>query len=101
MWYTIKNQEVLLRIMAKPKAKKTGLVAITENGLHISIHASPHEGEANKELIRFLAELFHVPKSQVILQRGDKSKMKQVMMPLTKDFQERLNSLCIGICARN
>lgn len=83
MWFKIQNQHVKLNILARPNAKKTILTGISDQGLHIAIHAKPHHGEANKELISYLARLFKLPKSQVVLQRGEGSRHKQVIVPLT------------------
>lgn len=93
MWFKIQNQQVRISILAKPNAKKTAFLGISEQGLIISLHAKPHQGEANKELIVYLAKLFHLPKSQIILQKGEKSRNKQVIMPLTDNVQKLINTL--------
>lgn len=93
MWFRIQNQHVTVYIVAKPNAKKTALVKITEEALHIAIHAKPHKGEANKELVLFLSKLFAVPKSLLNLKTGEHSKYKQLIMPLTLDTQKILNEL--------
>lgn len=59
--------------------------------LQIAIHAKPHKGEANKELILFLSKVFDVPKSRIILKAGENSKRKQIIMPLTLHIQKILN----------
>lgn len=95
MWYTIKNQQVKISIIAKPKAKKTALVKVDEQGLHISLHANPHGGEANEELIEFLAEFFKVPKSKILLDRGATGRRKQVVLPLTESVKQILQNLSV------
>ena len=91
MWFKIKNKEVILHIFAKPNAKNTTLLRVSDQGLHISLHAKPHQGEANKELIAYLAKLLRVPKSQIILQRGKEGRHKQVIVPLTSIVQQLLD----------
>lgn len=91
MWFKIQNQQIKLQIIAKPNAKKTAILKINEQGLHIAIHAKPHKGEANKELIVFLSKVFKVAKSQIILKAGENSKHKQIIMPLTDTIQKILN----------
>lgn len=91
MWYKIQNQEVELSILAKPNAKRTAFLSVSEQGLHIALHAKPQEDEANKELISYLAKLFRLPKSQIILKRGEHSRHKQVMVPLTVTVQRFLD----------
>lgn len=91
-WFQINNQQVALRILAKPNAKQTAIVEISAQELHIMLHAKPHQGEANKELIAYLAKFFRLPKRQIILQRGEKSKYKQVIVPLTATVQRFLDN---------
>lgn len=91
MWFKIQDQQVRINIFAKPNAKKTAFLGVNEQGLLISIHAKPHQGAANKELIAFLAELFHLPKTQIILQKGEGSRHKQVMVPLTAAIQKLID----------
>lgn len=92
MWFKIHNQHVTLSILAKPKAKKTALVKVDEQGLHIALHANPQEGEANKELIRFLADFFKLPKSQIQLIRGQSSRKKQVELPYSASVKNFLQN---------
>jgi len=90
-WFKIRNQQVILRILAKPNAKKTALIGIADQGLQISLHAKPQQGEANKELISYLAKLFKIPKSQMTIEKGETNRYKQVIVPLTGIIQELLN----------
>lgn len=92
MWFKIEGQQVSIQIIAKPNAKKTKLLAIDESGLHISLHAKPHQGEANEELISFLSALFKIPKKQIQLERGERGKHKRVSLPLNKKIQELLTN---------
>lgn len=88
MWFKIKDQEVTFSICAKPFAKKTAILKIDEDALYIAVHAQPKEGEANKELINFLAKLFRIPKKDIILQSGEASRQKIVRLPLNLKIQE-------------
>ena len=40
MWFKIEEQRVSLNVYAKPNAKKTALLEITKDALHIAIHAA-------------------------------------------------------------
>lgn len=93
MWYTIVNEQVKLRVLVKPNAKKTSLVGLGEQGLLVSVHAKPQQGEANKVLGAFLAKLFGVPKTQVMLHKGQESRHKQVVLPLTERVQNALQKI--------
>ena len=74
------DQRVELRIVVKPNAKHSRLLTVKEGVLHIALHARPKEGEANRELIEYLAKFFHLPKSKIFLQRGEKSRNKTVFI---------------------
>jgi len=91
MWYQIRDQQVELSILAKPNAKKSALVKVDQQRLHIALHAKPHNEEANKELIIYLAKLLQLPKSKIILQQGKRSRHKKIVVPLTNKVQELLN----------
>lgn len=75
------KETIQLAIFVKPNAKQTRLVEIKDGVLHIALHAKPQEGEANKELIRFLADYFDIPKSQIDLIKGHHSRHKVVSVP--------------------
>lgn len=51
-----------------------------EGVLKIRLNAPPIEGRANKELLKYVAQLFKVPPSQVVLKRGDKSRHKVLLV---------------------
>ncbi len=91
MWFSIQNQQVKIRIFAKPNAKKTAFLGFSEKGLLISIHAKPHKGAANLALVEFLAQLLQLPKTQIILLKGENSRVKQVLVPLTTNVQKFIN----------
>lgn len=92
MWFKIQNQQVQISILAKPNAKTTAFLEIRNETMCISLHAKPHHGEANKELISYLAKLFKLPKSQIRISRGETSKHKQVLVPLTDLVQQLLDN---------
>lgn len=82
-WYKIQPHHVELFIFAKPNAKRNAFIKITETELHCVLHAKPQHGKANQEFILFLAEQFDIPKTQIILKSGERSRHKKVQLPLT------------------
>lgn len=53
--------------------------------LRIKTAAAAREGEANEELIRFLAEKLSVPRKSIRILSGERSSVKTVFVPLTAD----------------
>src|SRR3990167_9794233 len=91
MWFMIQGKQIKITIFAKPNAKRSAFLGFSEQGMLVALHAKPHQGAANKELIAFLAELFEIAKSQVVLQKGDASRHKQVILPLTDNVLRKIN----------
>ena len=68
--------ELLLHI--QPRAGRTDVVGVHGDALKIRLAAPPVDGEANEELIRFLAKTLGVPKSAVTLLSGATGRRKRV-----------------------
>ncbi|HVR28707.1 MAG TPA: DUF167 domain-containing protein, partial [Thermoanaerobaculia bacterium] len=49
---------LLLHVHVVPGAAKTGIAGIHDQRLKVRVHAPPAGGAANRELVRFLSELF-------------------------------------------
>ena len=75
---------VTLAVRAQPGAKRTSIVGVYGEGaaaqLKISVQAPPIEGRANSALIKFLADKFGVPKSNVELVSGELSRSKVFLL---------------------
>lgn len=87
MWFKVTGQQVELHIFAKPNAKRSEITGVSEQGLCVALHARPQDGEANAELIVFLSGLLKIPRSKIILRRGDSSRYKSILLPLTAEVQ--------------
>lgn len=74
--YIWKGKDLYLNIYLKPRAKKNALVGIHDNKLKIFLTSQPIDGAANKHLIEFIAENFHVAKRQVTIIKGETSSIK-------------------------
>jgi len=89
MFYSIKEDKVLLRVKAQPAASKNAFSGIYgEDAIKITIKAPAVEGAANKELVKFLAKSFKVAKSDITFKSGEQSKIKIIEFPLTEKFNE-------------
>ncbi|HSR74210.1 MAG TPA: DUF167 domain-containing protein [Sulfurovum sp.] len=89
MFYNIEDETVILRIKAQPNASKSEFCeAYDEDTVKIRIKAPAVEGAANKELVKFLAKSFKVPKSDILFKTGQNSKIKTVAFPLNDKFKD-------------
>jgi uncharacterized protein (TIGR00251 family) len=67
-----------LRVRAKPRARHTRIIGVQEGALVVSLAAPPHEGQANRELLRFLSDVLDVPLSRIELTAGASGKTKLI-----------------------
>lgn len=79
--YLVAHPEgTLLKIYVQPRASRVGITGVQEDSLKIRITAPPVEGEANRECVRFLSKILGVPKSQIEILQGLKSRHKVVLI---------------------
>lgn len=69
---------VLLVLHAQPGARESAFAGLHGEALKVRLAAPAQEGKANRELCRFLAEAFGVPRTAVELLAGDASRHKRV-----------------------
>lgn len=77
-WLQADEKGVTLMLYIQPGAKKTEVVGLHGEALKIRLHAPPVEGQANAQLIAFLALHLAVPKRAVTLLSGETSRAKRV-----------------------
>ena len=82
-----------LRVRVKPMARRTVIVGVQQGALVVSLAASPHEGQANRELLRFLSDIVHVPVSRIQLAAGASGRTKLVRFRGVDVTQLRKNLL--------
>lgn len=75
-----------LFVKATPGASKSEIIGWQETPtsgrvLCVRIAAPAIEGKANAALCKFLAKSLGIPKSQVILERGQNSRIKKILLP--------------------
>lgn len=81
---------IRLRIFLQPKASKDAFVGLHDDELKISITAPPIDGAANAHLLKYLSKAFKVPKSAIILEKGELNRHKQVFIPAPKLVPEKV-----------
>lgn len=68
----------LISCFATPRASRNALVAWHDNRLKIALAAPPVDGEANKALVKFIAEVLKQPKGNVAVVSGLTGRRKVV-----------------------
>lgn len=75
-----KTGSIQVKILAKPGSKQNNITDFSPEGVGVQIAAPPVEGEANTELVKYMAKVLGVRKSDVSLDRGSKSRNKVILV---------------------
>lgn len=71
---------VFLSVYAVPRSSKTEIIDLHEDRCRIKVKAPPVDGEANAALVEALAKIFKISKKSVILDKGQKGKIKVFLL---------------------
>ncbi|MFZ5390817.1 MAG: DUF167 domain-containing protein [Patescibacteria group bacterium] len=67
---------MLLKVKVIANSHRPGLVKIEDGILHIKLAAAPIDGKANEELCDTLSRVLKVPKTSVVIKRGQGARIK-------------------------
>ena len=81
-----------LSVRVIPNAKKDEFAGTREGKWLLRLNAPPIEGKANKAAIEFVSRFFGVPRSAVMLIRGERSRHKifQIVGLESSDLERKL-----------
>ncbi len=77
-WLSATPEGISLAVLAAPRASRTEVVGVADGRLRIRVAAPPVEGEANRELVRFLATALGVPRGAVAVTAGANGRRKTI-----------------------
>jgi hypothetical protein len=67
---------MLISVKVIPNSRKPGIEKIGEGDFKVKVDEKAEDGKANRRLMEILAEYFKVPKSSVVISKGQKSRNK-------------------------
>ena len=76
----VTKEGLILPIKVSPRAAKNAIVGWENEELKVRLNATPTRGEANEELINFLAKSWKLPKSSFSIQSGETSRHKKILI---------------------
>ncbi|KAM7415244.1 hypothetical protein PAMA_019863 [Pampus argenteus] len=88
-----KSGAVTITVHAKPGSKHSSVTEVSAVEVGVSIAAPPTDGEANAELIRYLAEVLELKKSHISLDKGCRSRNKLIRVDSCLSPEEVLRRL--------
>ena len=92
--FRVHGDFLFLEIKAVPGASKSAFGEIKEGRLKVRIAAPPTDGKANEALRSFLAKTLGLTKKEVVLEAGEKSRLKTMRLPVSA--KEKLENLFLN-----
>ena len=68
----------VLSIVVVPRATRSSLEQLADGAIQVHVTAPPVDGAANAALLRFLAGMFDVPRSRLVITGGASSRRKRI-----------------------
>jgi uncharacterized protein (TIGR00251 family) len=90
-WFRQEGSDLILQIQVQPRASRDAVAGVMGSHLKIRLTTPPVDGRANEHLIAYLAKLFGVPKSSVILEQGAASRRKLLRIRSPKKRPDNLD----------
>ena len=84
--------EVEIRVI--PRAGRSGFAGLREGAVLVKLAAAPVDGAANDELIAVLAKTLRIPKRDIAIVSGERSRLKRVRIA-GLDRQQILSKLIV------
>jgi hypothetical protein len=72
------EREIILNILVQPRASRTRITGLHDGNLRLAITSPPVEGQANRQVVSFVAKLFRVAKSAVRIIGGEQGRTKRL-----------------------
>lgn len=69
---------VSFQVLVQAKAQANQVVGEQAGSFKVRIAAPPVQGKANRECIKFLAEIFGLPKERLKIQQGERGRKKTI-----------------------
>jgi uncharacterized protein (TIGR00251 family) len=71
---------IILPVHAQPGARKNAVTGVHAGRLKIAVTQAPEKGKANQALVKLLAELLGIKRSQIALVAGETSHHKKFLI---------------------
>ena len=92
-FYRWQGEDLLLFVHVQPKASRGGIVGVHAERLKVKITKAPVDGQANAELCKLFSKVFGIAKSRIIIQSGQTSRDKCLLIKSPKKLPELIAPL--------
>ncbi|ABO23005.1 DUF167 domain-containing protein [Shewanella loihica] len=90
---TKEQDDLVIRLYIQPKASRDQIVGPHGDELKVAITAPPIDGKANAHLCKFLAKQFKTAKGNILIEKGELGRHKQIRVVMPKEIPEAISVL--------
>lgn len=90
---TQNGDDLVIHLYIQPKASRDKIVGLHGDELKVAITAPPVDGKANAHLSKYLAKQFRVAKGQVVIEKGELGRHKQVRVESPREIPQIISEL--------
>ena len=81
---------MILHLTVKPSSRKNEFIVEQDGSIKVKIKEQPLEGKANKYLVKYLSEIFEVPKSKIEILKGENNPHKKVSIEIVEEAGRKI-----------
>ncbi len=81
---------MILHLTIKPGSRKDECIVEQDGSIKVKIKEQPIEGKANKYLVKYLSEIFDVPKSKIEILKGENNPHKKVSIEIDEQAGRKI-----------
>ena len=71
---------MVINVRAQPRSSRSGLDGVVGDALKVRVRAAPVDGKANREIVETLADVFGLPRRDVVFKGGEMAKTKRILL---------------------
>lgn len=99
-WWQLVDGGVHIFVRATPRARRTEIVGVRDELLHVKVHAPPVDGAANAAVAKLLAAGLGTAPSNVTLVRGERARVKTFRVAGIDDPSSLVGELPFPVASR-
>ncbi len=74
------QKTISISVKVTTNSRVESVVKINKNNYHVRVFGPAKEGRANARLVELLSKYFDIPKSDISIKKGKKSKYKTILI---------------------
>jgi uncharacterized protein (TIGR00251 family) len=99
-WLRAAGDDLILLVRVQPRASRNRVDGIEAGRLRLRVAAPPVDGSANLAVVELLCDLLDIARSRVSIERGDRSRNKDVRIAGAAPARARIGETLVEACAR-